>query len=470
MGMNTILMLIAGIVMSTMVASQVAPSIVEGVKVKKTQVQTINNQEVIFEAIKRYTTMKQVAPTSITQLISENYIDTKVNDNGFGGTYTINVDKALGVATITTTIEDPKVQEAFLNSFMGTSKPTRVGATNDFETKFVLPNEVMHGNALLMTGIPIQNIAPDSNINKYWYDTSSGKATLKLYDGTSWVEVKLGGSSEEEDNNVKLTGNQTIGGIKTFTSNIIGNVIGNIVGNVTGNLNGHATSATSATNATNATKLRTPRTINGVSFDGSSNITITNVANATNATNVIITPTTNTHATNKKYVDDKISSLNTTITTTITNSSIPKGAIIMWSGSIATIPSGWALCNGANGTPDLRNRFVIGSSSDVSGVSNTSVTGANTKSGGSKNAVVVSHTHTGSTNTAGAHTHNFTGVISSSSSSSGWSSSYYSLSVGTATSSSAGAHTHSLTINSAGQSGTNANLPPYYALAFIMKL
>lgn len=194
MGMNTILMLIAGIVMSTMVATQVAPSIVEGVKVKKTQVQTINNQEVIFEAIKRYTTMKQVAPTSITQLISENYIDSKVNDNGFGGTYSINVDKALGVATITTTIEDPKVQEAFLNSFMGTSKPTRVGTTNEFKTKFVLPNEVMHGNALLMTGIPIQNTAPDSNINKYWYDTSSGKAILKLYDGTKWVKLDLGGS------------------------------------------------------------------------------------------------------------------------------------------------------------------------------------------------------------------------------------------------------------------------------------
>ena len=217
MGMNTILMLIAGIVMSTMVASQVAPSIVEGVKVKKTQVQTINNQEVIFEAIKRYTTMKQVAPTSIQDLIDAGYLEANVNNNGFGEEYTINVDKALGVATITTTIVDPKAQEAFLNSFMGTSKPTRVGTTNNFETKFVLPNEVMHGNALLMTGIPIQATPPDSNINKYWYDTSSGKATLKMYDGTSWIEVNLGGSGDDSTN-VKLTGDQTIDGIKTFTS------------------------------------------------------------------------------------------------------------------------------------------------------------------------------------------------------------------------------------------------------------
>ncbi|MGJ0337052.1 hypothetical protein [Aliarcobacter cryaerophilus] len=217
MGMNMILTLIAGIVMTTMIGSTIAPSIVEGVKVKKVQTQTINNQEVIFEAIKRYTTLKQVAPTSIQDLINEGYLEANVNNNGFGGTYTINVNKALGVATITTTISDPKAQEAFLNSFTGTSKPTRVGTTNNFETKFVLPNEVMHGNALLMTGIPIQATPPDSNINKYWYDTSSGKATLKLFDGTNWIEVNLGGSGDDSTN-VKLTGDQTIEGIKTFIS------------------------------------------------------------------------------------------------------------------------------------------------------------------------------------------------------------------------------------------------------------
>lgn len=38
----------------------------------------------------------------------------------------------------------------------------------------------------------------------------------------------------------------------------------------------------------------------------------------------------------------------------------PVGGIIMWSGTIASIPSGWALCDGANGTPDLRGRFIVG--------------------------------------------------------------------------------------------------------------
>lgn len=39
---------------------------------------------------------------------------------------------------------------------------------------------------------------------------------------------------------------------------------------------------------------------------------------------------------------------------------IPSGVIVMWSGSIAAIPEGWTLCDGTAGTPDLRNRFVFG--------------------------------------------------------------------------------------------------------------
>lgn len=42
---------------------------------------------------------------------------------------------------------------------------------------------------------------------------------------------------------------------------------------------------------------------------------------------------------------------------------VPSGLITMWSGSIGSIPAGWALCNGASGTPDLRDRFVVGAGS-----------------------------------------------------------------------------------------------------------
>ena len=46
-----------------------------------------------------------------------------------------------------------------------------------------------------------------------------------------------------------------------------------------------------------------------------------------------------------------------------TGATIPAGLISMWSGSIGSIPSGWYLCDGSNGTPNLTDRFVIGAGS-----------------------------------------------------------------------------------------------------------
>lgn len=43
---------------------------------------------------------------------------------------------------------------------------------------------------------------------------------------------------------------------------------------------------------------------------------------------------------------------------------IVPGMILLWSGSIGTIPTGWHLCDGDEGTPDLRNRFIPGAGDD----------------------------------------------------------------------------------------------------------
>jgi hypothetical protein len=143
---------------------------------------------------------------------------------------------------------------------------------------------------------------------------------------------------------------------------------------------------------------------------------------------------------------------------------IPSGLISMWSGTIATIPSGWVLCNGSNGTPDLRNRFIVGAHSDNVGVANTTITGTSTLTGGSKDAIVVSHTHT-ATVTDPTHTHGGANVA---------------LGAGASIAAPGGGFTSPGALPSAstgitvsnsteGSSGTNQNLPPYYALAFIMK-
>jgi hypothetical protein len=143
---------------------------------------------------------------------------------------------------------------------------------------------------------------------------------------------------------------------------------------------------------------------------------------------------------------------------------IPSGLISMWSGTIASIPSGWVLCNGSNSTPDLRNRFIIGAHSDVTGVANTTVTSGNTVTGGSKDAIVVSHTHT-ATVTDPTHTHGGADVALGAGASIAAPGGGF-ASPGALPSASTGI---SVSNSTEGSSGTNQNLPPYYALAFIMK-
>lgn len=128
------------------------------------------------------------------------------------------------------------------------------------------------------------------------------------------------------------------------------------------------------------------------------------------------------------------------------------GMIMMWSGSIGSIPSGWALCNGSNGTPDLRNRFVVAAGSTY----NPGDTG------GTSDAIVVSHNHT---ITDPGHFHSYGGgtQVQAGADNSG------PVVVGTSAYNT-GSKVTGISIDTAGQSGTNQNLPPYYALAYIMKL
>ena len=154
---------------------------------------------------------------------------------------------------------------------------------------------------------------------------------------------------------------------------------------------------------------------------------------------------------------DNISGIITSIPTAAPT--LPTGVILIWSGSVGSIPSGYVICDGSNGTPDLRNSFVLGAG-------NSYTVG---QTGGSADSIVVSHTHTAtSTVTDPGHLHSFTAAqfVSGSNLQGG------TVAVASQTNNTASAVTGitvATTNTSTGTSGTNANLPPYYALAYIMK-
>ena len=125
---------------------------------------------------------------------------------------------------------------------------------------------------------------------------------------------------------------------------------------------------------------------------------------------------------------------------------IPSGLICMWSGSIATMPTGWVLCNGSNSTPDLRDKFIVGAAQDSGGVAKSNITGSLAQTGG---ATTLAHTHTGTTSALGGS------AIRIDDNSGG---SDYDWQNPTS-------HTHTFTSDSS----TGSIIPTFYALAYIMK-
>lgn len=140
----------------------------------------------------------------------------------------------------------------------------------------------------------------------------------------------------------------------------------------------------------------------------------------------------------------------------------PTGGIIMWSGAIIDIPGGWLLCDGTNGTPDLRDRFVVGAGATYS-VDDTGGSASVTLT----EAQLPAHSHTGTTNTTGSHEHGAGNALVVQSGAGAWARAPNGLTPNT---DSAGQHSHTLNINNTGGGEAHENRPPYFALAFIMKV
>lgn len=211
-----------------------------------------------------------------------------------------------------------------------------------------------------------------------------------------------------------------------------------------------------------------------------------------------------------KATRDELNALRTELTNLLT-ARLPSGIIAKWKGSVATIPAGWVICDGLNGTPDLRDRFIVGASTSASyavGATGGATTHAHPGSETGSTAITIAqmpphnhgvsdpgHNHSGVTDTQGVHAHtktyNYrssgTGEVGASATPfAGYAASLNTTAV--VSNDPAGAHAHNLAINGAYTNISTVNAgsghghahttpatntvdhrPPYFALCFIMK-
>ncbi|MFI3272916.1 MAG: hypothetical protein R3Y11_12600 [Pseudomonadota bacterium] len=144
---------------------------------------------------------------------------------------------------------------------------------------------------------------------------------------------------------------------------------------------------------------------------------------------------------------------------------VPTGVIVMWSGSTDTIPDGWALCDGTNDTPDLRDRFIMGAGSTYA----VGATGGSTTTGSTTltTSTTPSHTHYLAANVSTSSGENLTASLQVPYKFNNASNDLSYALRGTSTSATLG---KSSSIGSSGSHSHTQNLPSYYALAYIMKL
>jgi hypothetical protein len=173
---------------------------------------------------------------------------------------------------------------------------------------------------------------------------------------------------------------------------------------------------------------------------------------------------------------------------------VPRGIVCMWGGFLADIPAGWAICDGANGTPDLTGKFVLcydpvtyptlGATGGYTDGQILTHTHAASFSLGSSS---VTHNHTGTTDgDLPPHTHTYVNASTYNPGSSGLNPGVGYGAVDRQTSSPSNVHTHTFAsaydvhshtisgyINNAAPVGsvsvTGRNMPPYYVTVYIMK-
>ena len=350
---------------------------------------------------------------------------------------------------------------------------TTLSSTTGQATNFSSSNVLVTGGAV--TGLLNFStlVGQSTNFSSGNIRVSGGSAT-----GLTNFSTAYGQSTNFSSSNVLVTGGSATG-LTNFSA-----TTGQATNFSSDNISVTGGSATGLTAYSGTTGQATNFSSSNILVSGGNVSGVTGTNNTFTSANLV-----NSIATTKTASD----STTAVATTAFVHAVLPTGMIVMWNSTAASIPTGWQLCNGSNGTPDLRGQFVVGAGGsytpgDTGGASSVTL---------SANAMPI-HTHelTGSltTGSAGSHTHTLTDPGHShtesffSASGGGYgliaATNNYDASKQTSTSTtgitiaSALDHTHSLTLSGNTQSAGGAsgstqpheNRPPYYALCYIQKM
>lgn len=357
---------------------------------------------------------------------------------------------------------------------------TNLQATTLLPTNFSTANaQITNGNITGITNATATNLTATNLVS------GNVKLTAGTITGITDAATVTLVSTHFSTSNIQATGGnitniQNLAAITTVSTHFSTSNAQITGGNITGINNSTATTL-------NATNLSTGNArITGGNIV-STPIWNANITNANVQNSVTTTPSTN----------DRSTAL---ATTAFVHNVLPTGAIIMWGGATNTIPAGWVLCNGQNGTPDLRDRFIVGAGNSYA----VGATGGNASTTLSTSNLPA-HTHSvslsGTTASAGGHLHSATSTVNDpghnhsvtdldvASGYGLYSNSLYAgytpsattettstAQTGVSVSTSIAAvtdHTHSVsltgTTGSIGSAASIDNRPPFYALCFIQK-
>jgi hypothetical protein len=337
------------------------------------------------------------------------------------------------------------------------------GTGDSIRDAFVKVND--NFNELYFNGVTgiieqrIQDFIGNLNTSSYISTTTMNVLADLLYISTATLTTRVG----VVETNVNTLTNRVATLETTVTTGL---------GTASANLNATALGLVTSLNTLTTTVTNLTTRVDNIEVAATALSTRVTTAESTLNTRIATAETTATALTTRVTSAETATTALSTRVTTAERYLVPTGVIMMWSGAQVAIPTGYVLCDGLNGSPDLRDRFVVGAGASYA-------VGA---VGGSKDAVVVSHTHSAGATAASTvsdpgHVHQSqydsrtpSGIDTNGAGSEigGMGFPYQFPTTISATGISVGT-TVAVTVNGSGVSGTDQNLPPYYALCYIMK-